>query len=393
MTRKPSEIQAEIEATRRRLEQRLDNLGHDLHPTNLVSSALGTGDGTQDTSEMLAAVAHRAKQNPLGTGLIVAGLAAMFFGRNSADQGALERRAYDPAYAPNRVYANPAYGAPYDRNLPTYDGEGGRPRLPGDPADRVAEDIHALKAQTGALRDRASARAQDLSDQAEAAMDSVKETISDTVDSVRDTVSSAYASVTGSAEEMSREARIRAEQARYQARRSPVVAKARAEQAIDWVRENPVPSGLMALALGATVASFLAPKSQPRSRADAARRLHEEARAEELRPMPVATPVATPATAMTAAAGKATKKKAPTRARSTAASTTKAAARTAKPKTTRAKAASSARGATTSQVSAAASRATATTTGRSLNGSDALQRSTAVLGSEPSPGTNPPANG
>ena len=437
MTRSAREIEADIEATRRRLESRLDRLGDEFHPTNLVSSALGT-DGREGTGEMLSAVAHRARQNPLGTGLVVAGLAAMFFGRNQAREdayvGPYESRDMDPALARNKVHANPAYAAPYDRNLPTYDGERGMPRHPGDPADRVAEDIHALKAQKDALAAQASGRADELSRQAGDAVDAVRDTVSGAVESVKDAVSSAYDTVTGkadetyrraslTAEEYRREARYRTERAKMEARRAPVVARARAEQAVDWVRENPVPAGLMALALGATVASILAPKSQPRSRYGAARELYEDAREEETNPRSI-SPIGT------AAATKAVVDEPAPRARSTAA------ARTAKPKVSKAKAASSARGAVTSSpapkadtgmkaasskpkagsraagtasapkpkgsdATASASSATSSmvsptgtaSTGDTLNGSTELRRSTSVLGSPPAAGTNPPANG
>ncbi|MFD0916492.1 DUF3618 domain-containing protein [Pseudahrensia aquimaris] len=68
--------------------------------------------------------------------------------------------------------------------------------------------------------------------------------------------------------------------ARNTAKRSPTLVRGKAEGVVDWVADNPVASGLMAVAVGAAVSSIFASRPN-RSRLEASEELHDIADAEQ----------------------------------------------------------------------------------------------------------------
>ena len=127
-----------------------------------------------------------------------------------------------------------------------------------DPAERIAHNISALETQADDLRSDVSST-----------VGSIVDTVTSAVDTVRGTASDVVDRVTGSAKRTSQDAssayaqtRYRTEQVAGDVRRTmrdaPVRAKANAEYAADWIKENPLPSSLFALAVGATIATVFA---------------------------------------------------------------------------------------------------------------------------------------
>ncbi len=237
LDRDPDKIETDIERTRSRIEGSLDRLSAQFTPSNLIDRALHTDSTTADT-DSFGLMVERARSNPLSAALIAAGLAGMIL-RKPAPQpvdASVERHPIEP-------YSN-------------------------DPAERIAHNISSLETQADNLRDDVGTAA-----------GSVAESVSSAVDSVRDAAGNMVDRVTGLAQRGEREARSTYAQTRYRTERTagdirrtmrdaPRRTRANADYAADWIKENPLPSGLFALALGATVATVFAAgnSSRPRNR-------------------------------------------------------------------------------------------------------------------------------
>lgn len=240
MARDPDRIEDEIEVTRARIESRLEALSSQFTPANIVERALGTDDlGSHDSLE---AIAHKARQSPISAALIGAGLVGLFLaGRNETPSTKIHREsARQPA-----------------ANLPSDE---------ADPAKRVSSHIDRLE------------------DAARSGAGDVKRTAADAVDSIKQGAKSARDTMTGAVDSVSSTVGNAAESAIEAARAAPVRARAQSEMAVDWIKENPLPAGLMALAAGAALSSLFAARRAgdlPADRYRASRELHEEARQEE----------------------------------------------------------------------------------------------------------------
>ena len=81
MTHSPEMIEDEIERTRQRIDARLNRLGDQLNPVNVVGGALGSR--SNDPGELIDAAISKARENPVGAALIGAGLASLFTGKPS----------------------------------------------------------------------------------------------------------------------------------------------------------------------------------------------------------------------------------------------------------------------------------------------------------------------
>ncbi len=234
--RDPDRIEDEIDNTRSRIESRLDLLSAQFSPSNLIDRALNTGEATSN-GDQFGLMMERARSNPLSAALIAAGLAGMMLQK------------------------------PEPRPVETTDRHPIEP-YSNDPAERIAHNLSTLETQADSLRDDVSSTAGSIADSVSSAAATVRSAAGDMVDRV-----------TGSAERTSRDAEIayvrtryrterKADEVRQTLRDAPVRAKAGAEYAADWVKENPLPSGLFALALGATVATIFAAgqSTEPRRR-------------------------------------------------------------------------------------------------------------------------------
>ena len=247
----PEFIEDQIEQTRRRFDRRVEELSAQVTPENIVQQAIGSRSGS--AADTIDALIHTAKTSPVSAALAALGLAGMFFNRSS------------------RPPAPPS-------DLP----------VATDPAQRTADHLRAMKGHAAHTADSIGEAAEETvrsaGDAARAAaaqgVDAAKSAFSDASSSVRDaaerTTSSAQQQARQTAQSISEKAQNIAEDAgeaayrsgvggykiarnhaAHAAREAPAAGARLAGEATTWARENPVPVGLAALALGAAAASFI----------------------------------------------------------------------------------------------------------------------------------------
>ncbi|EFL88627.1 DUF3618 domain-containing protein [Ahrensia sp. R2A130] len=211
-------IEDEIDRTRARIEARLTDIGNDLSPSRLLGNAVGLDAET--SSRALSTVVAKSRENPLSALMVGIGVAGFLFGRQR-----------NPAATSSAHTTQPA--AP----------------VSADPSQRFAENAAALKEQ--------------VSDGAYDLAASALEVRQDVASVARETTNRASEYVSETAQEFS-----------DSVRRTPVMARSVTDDAMGWVKENPVPAGLFAIAAGAVVASLVSAK-KPTSRLSASRALHK----------------------------------------------------------------------------------------------------------------------
>lgn len=243
--RAPEAIEDEIEQTRSRIEHRLEVLGHNVSPGNLISRALGTEQ--HSLPDAFNAAIHVARSNPVAACLTLAGLAGLAIGGTRDSTGS--------AGTAKMTSSHP------------------------DTAKRVGENAAALKERATAVVDTIQETAAHFANQVSDGVSATAETASgaatdasryarDTAGAVSDTTIKTYAQVEAVTDAV-----------RKQLKAAPTQARAGGDQAIAWIRENPVPAGLIAVAIGAVTASVATARhaKAPRSRLSAGRELYEAA--------------------------------------------------------------------------------------------------------------------
>lgn len=238
MTQSPEYIEDDIERTRARIDAKLNRLGDEMSPTQMLKSIVGA-NGNSPT-ELLGAVAIKARENPIPALLVGAGIAGFML------TGGDRRR-------DDRQSDENGHEAAQDSRLAS-----------DDPAERIAHGVGSLKSKAEDLRDSVTETARDVRSQVvagahsvkgrvEHAGESLKNSAQDNIHAVAETVSD----VRARAERVVHDSQSGAKSAGHyvgdQMRRS----RERTDAATSWVKDNPVPAGLMALALGAAAASFM----------------------------------------------------------------------------------------------------------------------------------------
>jgi hypothetical protein len=214
-------IEDDIDRIRQRMEARFDQLNHDLQPSQLVNGLLGNGGASANHNAAL--LVEKAKANPIAATVVGIGLAGLFLAKQSKDTGTVSDEDFS------------------------------------DPAQRVSNNISGLKCGASETADKLRGQAKATQAKVQTAVNGVKHKVD--------------AASTAASDTFSEVAKIASETAK----RAPTHAKAHAEKTVDWVKENPVPTGLMALAVGAAISSFFTAKPST-SRLDASKQLHEDAR-------------------------------------------------------------------------------------------------------------------
>ena len=238
----PDQLQDEIEVLQNRMAERLDRVTSAFTPQNLIAQV--TGERNPDLFTTIDTVADAARRNPLAAGLIGAGLASLLMNRSSEPE---PRPVMPPRgeygvegiSADGRLFA--ASGAEYVDDPQRFDTRDPYrdplhdPRDPDSPYNEP-QTMEGMEQSVRSLQDRAAAR----------------------LSAATDALAGVY-----------RGGRTRAQSA-YDRTRGTFVRTERADGtvepgAIDWVRENPVPIGLAALAMGALAAGYYtASKPEPR---------------------------------------------------------------------------------------------------------------------------------
>ncbi|MEL6750736.1 MAG: DUF3618 domain-containing protein [Pseudomonadota bacterium] len=248
LDRDPERIENEIESTRSRIEARLDALTQEFSPSTLMDRALGVNEAHPD-QDTFGLMVERARSNPFSAAMIAAGLAGMVL---------------------NKPAARPVTSSDEHHPIEPYS---------ADPAERIGHHIDTLETQANALSESAKSTASGVADTVSSAFSGAVDTVTGAVSSARAKVSSSADEASRGYEQTRRDAIARGRDLRESAREAPAQAKASAGLAADWVRANPLPAGLFALAAGATIASVFAAQNtnSPRARARAAEELYDSA--------------------------------------------------------------------------------------------------------------------
>ncbi|MEM8750643.1 MAG: DUF3618 domain-containing protein [Pseudomonadota bacterium] len=252
----PEALEDEIEATRNRIESRLENLTESVAPSRLLDNALGSNAGSAGDS--LNALITKAKSSPVSAALIGAGLVSLFL----AEKNDRPRSRYEPVDDPH------VHGFNDDASA----------------EERLAHNAEALKIKARGIKTNAAASASDLAESATDNLKAAKDSVVDTVSSAKRKISEAAAASADRAADLGQAASTGLKKVSHSTKKAPVRAKAGADHAIGWAKENPVPAGLMALAAGAGISALLTSRktNRPSSALEASRSLHEEARSEEV---------------------------------------------------------------------------------------------------------------
>ena len=249
----PDQLQDEIELLQNRMASRLDSVTSAFTPQNLIAQA--TGEKNPDVFTTIDTVADAARRNPIAASLIGAGLASLLFNsrkpayRPDPERLERERAAYgvEGVRADGTRFSAAGVEGP-DGRAHAADGTrvahaaGVRSADIGDPDldDRShdPDSIEGVETRVRRLQDRAAAR-----------LDAATSAMSDALDEGRARMRGTYDRARG------------------------LLSSDRHDDgyerpgAIDWVRENPVPIGLVALAAGAIAAGYYtASRPEPRRR-------------------------------------------------------------------------------------------------------------------------------
>ena len=252
----PDQLQDEIELLQNRMAARLDSVTSAFTPQNLIAQA--TGEKNPDLFTTIDTVADAARRNPIAASLIGAGLASLLFSSRK------------PAYRPDPERL--------ERERATYGVEGVRADgtrfsaagVEGPDGHLRAEDPYADPAARHAVGiGSADVGDPDVDDRAHDP-DSI-EGVETRVRRLQDRAAARLGAATSAMSEALGEGRARVV-GTYDRARGLLRSEGRDDGyerpgAIDWVRENPVPIGLAALAMGAVAAGYYtASKPEPRRR-------------------------------------------------------------------------------------------------------------------------------
>ena len=276
--RTPDQIEDDIEATRARIEARLEGLSAQTAPSRLLESTLGAD--LSSPSDTINSLYLRARSNPISAGLIGAGLVALYLGRKTEDPVAIARARREAERDAGREVPGPATRDAAERVAYDIAALKGHARSVGDDVSAAASSARAgltssaqsTRRSTSAIADDAARTYSDTKAAASAGASSIADTARETYGSVAETARETYASVAETVSDAYEGAADRLSHA-------PTYARERAQYAGSWVQENPVAAGLIGLAAGAVAASVLATARSraPRSRAEATRQLYRQA--------------------------------------------------------------------------------------------------------------------
>ncbi len=269
MTSDAERLEDEIRNTRARIDMKMNELENKLSPSSFLNAALG--DGNEHIADLGNTMVKKARENPVSALLIGAGVAGLFLASRSQNN----KGAYDePTGLAGQSVA--------------------QPRPASDPAERIAQNAESIRKELNELRDSVAQSVEDFNEAARKGSDAARETVRDASERVRqasDRVAEYANSATralGDAPDHAREigrnvadaVRSGVDSAGHYASKQARATRYRADSAAEWVRENPVSAGLVALAVGAAAASVFTAR-KPSASVEASRKLHNAARERE----------------------------------------------------------------------------------------------------------------
>lgn len=269
MTSNAERLEDEIRNTRARIDMKMNELENKLSPSSFLNAALG--DGNEHIADLGNTMVRKAKENPVSALLIGAGVAGLFLASRSQNN----KGAYDepPGLAGRSV---------------------AQPRPSADPAERIAQNAESIRNELNQLRDSVAHSVEEFNEAARKGSDAARESVRDASERVRqasdrvaeyaNSASRALGEAPDHAREISRNVadtvRSGVDSAGHYASKQVRATRHRADSAAEWVRENPVSAGLVALAVGAAAASIFTAR-KPSASVEASRKLHHAARERE----------------------------------------------------------------------------------------------------------------
>lgn len=272
MERGPEYIEDSIENTRARIEDGLGDLADQMSPSRMIGSLFNSnGDSPLEMAENLV---QKARENPVPALMIGAGLAGLILGG----------RGMSTRNGDGEVTGGP---------------DSARRAVSGDPAERIAENAAHLRKKASDVRDNIGETASELRETAKAGIASARDAATGAIESASSYAAQANEAVARKSSElrdrtgeMVSDASLRVETSKNRMRHELRQTRVRADTAAAWVRENPIPAGLAALAVGAAAASLFSARRPARNGFDdngqpsvsaraAAEALHREAREQE----------------------------------------------------------------------------------------------------------------
>lgn len=288
----PDHIEEEIARTRQRIDSRLNDLSEQTAPDTLLREAVGAKSAS--TTDIIDATLRSARENPLSALLFGVGLAGLALGK-ARREPELPRR-----YVP----------------------------MSDDPAERIAARTNHLRNEAA----RARSEFDEGIDRAAGAVTAAGSKASNAAESATDAASNGKDTLADSAEEAHRQTvgsyKIARNHVAHAARELPEKTAEAAIETGSWMKDNPLPTGLMALAIGAAAASILT-GTRSRNRSEDDHRGPPPLPADRS-PVTAEGDLPTPAPAARKGARKKPKATAASKKKSTTAKTRAAATRTAK---------------------------------------------------------------
>jgi ElaB/YqjD/DUF883 family membrane-anchored ribosome-binding protein len=218
MSMETDRIEADLNASRHRLNDTLSALGNKLSPGQMLDEVLGLAQG--QAGQFTAKLGRQVRDNPLPTLLIAAGVGMLFLQRSggahhvSADDWQDERR----------------YRSLEEARWAT-------PRNVGETDDAWNERVHAAYAKALDLKQMAGEAAHDFKERVSKTVHGIQRRAAD----VRDRATAMAAGAGAYAQEQARNLGERASDMRHRAE--------------DFYQDTPLAAGALALAIGAVIGS------------------------------------------------------------------------------------------------------------------------------------------
>ncbi len=239
------EIENNIKNIQARMSERVDHLSDDLSLSSLASRTLGA-KGNQP-GELVDAALDTVRRHPLPAALIGVGLVGLIASQKSRSSDGDSVAPVANSYNPSAQSATTAQ----------------------DPAERVASHVNALKSEVGqkvaAAGETLNSVKQSASEAVGNVASSAKSVAGDQADQLRHAYSDVRSKAGNGSEQLREQISAGGDAVRRRARETSDQIRDTSTKAAGWARENPVPLGLMALAIGAAAASVLTAKTKTRN--------------------------------------------------------------------------------------------------------------------------------
>jgi ElaB/YqjD/DUF883 family membrane-anchored ribosome-binding protein len=218
MSMETDRIEADLNASRHRLNDTLSALGSKLSPGQMLDEVMGLAQG--QAGHFTAKLGRQVRDNPLPTILIAAGIGMLFMNKNGGGDG---------------VSSDDWHHERHYRSLE--EARWATPRNSGETDDAWNERVHAAYAKALDLKQMAGEAAHDFKERVSKTVQGIQRRAGE----VRDRVSSTASDVSHYAQDQARNIGQRATDARHSAE--------------NFYQDTPLAVGAIALAIGALIGS------------------------------------------------------------------------------------------------------------------------------------------